>query len=666
MTRPSYRLLSPLLIGLVTLVTYGLLLPHLGFYRDDWYLLATAQSEGTAGIIELFQIDRPLIGYFYALVYPVLDFAPLAWHGATLALRLLGNLAFWWLLRLIWPKRQVETLAVALLFAVYPGYSVQPNAGVYSTDLIAHAAALLSIALAITAMRSVSRARWLILSALAGALELFYLGMFESAIGLEVARMAIVWYLIWQRDASGFRPTLWRALKADLLYILLAFGFLIWRVFIFQSTRRATNLDVLLGRYSGMPVRSLMQVGLESLRDIFETTVLAWSVPFYQFVAAGDYRDLVAAFAAALVVAALCLLVLRGAALKAPVSEGDADHETLEHMIGIGALVVLFALLPIDIAGRNVLFTDQWDRYTLYASSGVALIIGAAAFLFLRTSARTPVLLALIGMSVMVHYLSAAWYRDFWVWQRDLWQQMVWRAPGLEPGTMLFVELPVGGYQEGYEIYGPANIIFFPGKTLQIGGDVINASTVANLQLQKDRQHFDRSELIEDNYRNALVAVYPGTKSCLHVLDGRKIELPGLMDDSLAADAAVYSRIERINPDAEPAALPAFLGGHGAIPWCRYYQSMDLARQVGDWTAVAVLADEALSADVTPEDLSEWMPALEAYATMGRLQDMRRLAAIIRSDDGTRAYLCLQLQRGAVYPPPYDYNLVNQTLCQAN
>jgi hypothetical protein len=44
------------LIGLVTLATYGVLLPYLGFYRDDWYLLATAQSEGTAGIIELFQM----------------------------------------------------------------------------------------------------------------------------------------------------------------------------------------------------------------------------------------------------------------------------------------------------------------------------------------------------------------------------------------------------------------------------------------------------------------------------------------------------------------------------------------------------------------------------------------------------------------------------------
>ena len=208
-------------------------------------------------------------------------------------------------------------------------------------------------------------------------------------------------------------------------------------------------------------------------------------------------------------------------------------------------------------------------------------------FGFCDASARTPLVVTLIGMSVVVHFFSAAWYRDFWVWQRDLWQQMVWRAPGLQAGTMLFVELPVGGYQEGYEIYGPANMIYFPGQRIQIGGDVINAATVANLQMQKNRQHYDRTELIEDNYRNALVAVYPGTRSCLHVLDGRKIELPGLIDDSLVADAAKYSRIERITTDAAPAALPTFLGGRAPGAWCWYYQLMDLARQKGDWAAVA-------------------------------------------------------------------------------
>jgi hypothetical protein len=471
--------------------------------------------------------------------------------------------------------------------------------------------------------------------------------------------------VIWSREGDGFKRITLRALRADLLYILLGIGFLFWRLVIFHSTRRATNLDVLLGRYADLPIRSALSIAVEFVKDIYETTVLAWAVPFYQYVSGSAYRDLAVATVAALVVLGLILLLARRPSVVVSAEVGGPLREHL-HMMALGAVVVVFALLPIGLAGRNVLFADQWDRYTLYASSGVALIVGAAAFQFLRHPARSVVLLTLVMMSVYVHYFSAASYREFWTQQRDLWQQLVWRAPGIRSGTMLFVSLPASGYQEGYEIYGPAHMIHSPGLPHQIGADVITSTTATNLQLQKNRQHYDRSVLVADNYRNALVAIYPTPDSCLHVFDGRKIELPGLVDDSLVVEAATYSRIEMIDPESSAASLPALLRGHTPRPWCAYYQRMDLARQLGNWQEVTRLADEALSKGLTPEDVSEWMPALEAYATVGRIPDMRHAAAIIRSHDGSRAFLCLQLQRGAAYSAPYDYNQVNQALCQAN
>ena len=167
-------------------------------------------------------------------------------------------------------------------------------------------------------------------------------------------------------------------------------------------------LDVLLGRYGTLPIRSALSIAVETLKDIYETTILAWTVPFYQFVSGGTYRDL----AIATVVAA------RGDRADRAVGPAHTDHggpattpgisQRQLDMIAIGAVIVVFALLPIDLAGRNVLFADQWDRYTLYASSGVALIVGAAVFRYLRGQARTLVLLTLVGMSVYVHYFSAA------------------------------------------------------------------------------------------------------------------------------------------------------------------------------------------------------------------------------------------------------------------
>jgi hypothetical protein len=463
-----------------------------------------------------------------------------------------------------------------------------------------------------------------------------------------------------------FKPTFWRTMKADLLYLLLAGGFLMWRLFIFQSTRRATNLNVLLGKYSGLPLYSLFSVVVESVKDVVETAVFAWVVPFYQFVAAGNYRDLAMATVLAVLVIVCVFLVFRRLNRADSAPGNDAQPEQNLHLIWLGGFIVVFALLPIDAAGRNVLFADQWDRYTLYASIGVAMLTGGFLFHFFHGRFRNALLLSLIGMSVVVHFFSAAWYRDFWKWERDMWQQIVWRAPGIQRGTILFALLPGAGYAEGYEIYGPANMVYYPGQGVQIGGDVLNSDTAAELQLQKNRSHYDRSVLVADNYRNALIMAYPSSESCLHVLDGRKVELPGLLDNSLLADVAQYSRIEQIEPSATPAKLPGFLGGEQPRAWCFYYQKMDLARQQGDWQAVAALADQAFTKGLKPEDVSEWMPAMEAYLTVGRIQDAKHAASIIRSSDKARSFLCLQLQRGAVYPAPYRYDEVNQILCQGN
>ncbi len=654
------------LITLLTLLAYGVLISQLGFYRDDWYLFSTAQSQGLAGIVGLFQIDRPLIGYMYAFGYQFLGAWPLAWQVAALIVRLAGNLAFFWLLRLIWPKRQLETLAAALLFSIYPGFTVQPNAGVYISDLLASAAAVTSIGLTITAVQT--RRLWLqvVLSLIAGLLTLFYLGLFELAIGLEVARLALVWYVIWKRDHPQFKVTLFRALRADVLYLFLGAAFMVWRLFFFQSTRRATNLNVLLGKYGALPLHSVLGVAVETAKDIVETTLLAWAVPFYQFVASSNYHDLAMAVLISALAAACCFLVLRRLTRAAVPLEAEADSPDHLHMIWLGLLIVAFALLPIDMAGRNVLFADQWDRYTLYASMGVALAAAGFIFHFFRSSAREALLLVLIGMSVVVHYFSAADYRDFWAGQRDLWQQMVWRAPSLKPDTMLFASPPAGGYEEGYEIYGPANMVYYPGQGVQIGGDVLNSATATNIQLQKNRQHRDRDIVVPDNYQNALIAIYPSSQSCLHVLDGRKVELPGLLDDSLVPEVGPYSHIDQILTAAAPVSLPAFLSGEQPRPWCFYYEKMDLARQQGNWQEVARLADEAQKKGLSPDDPSEWMPVLEAYVTLGRAQDARHPASIIRSSDKARSFLCLQLQRGPAYPPPYNYTAVNQLLCQGD
>jgi len=96
-------LISILLIFLTTAITHGVRIPQLGYYHDDWYLLWSGQVRGAASIIPLFSTDRPFMGVIYSYVYRLLGDSIVGWHLYALFWRLIGALAFFWILRLIWP-----------------------------------------------------------------------------------------------------------------------------------------------------------------------------------------------------------------------------------------------------------------------------------------------------------------------------------------------------------------------------------------------------------------------------------------------------------------------------------------------------------------------------------------------------------------------------------
>src|SRR5260221_5154691 len=94
---------SALLILLTTVITYGISIPKLGYYFDDWYLLWSGQSRGAASIIPLFSSDRPFMGVIYSYVYRLLGDTIVNWHLYALFWRFISGLAVFLILPLIWP-----------------------------------------------------------------------------------------------------------------------------------------------------------------------------------------------------------------------------------------------------------------------------------------------------------------------------------------------------------------------------------------------------------------------------------------------------------------------------------------------------------------------------------------------------------------------------------
>ena len=651
--------IASLLIILVSIFTYGILVSQLGFYRDDWYMLWAAQAWGIAGIVGLFEGDRPFLGWVYAFDYTLLGYSPLAWHIYGLFLRIVTSLLFLWLLRLIWPEKRLETTLATLILTLYPGYFQQPNAATFNPTHLAYSAAIASLALNILTIRSKDRIKGTIYTISSVVLVAFYLFIYESLIGIEVFRVILITYLLWQDDSLIHLKT-----KVSLLirsiwpYFFTAGLFVFWRIFLFQSIRRAVSLDVIFGQYGQSPAYSMVNLFFEFIKDFLEISVLAWFVPFYQFTIDGRLKDFLASIGIAVIVCGLVFVYWRWAEKFT-----ESDESSFSQWVWLGILFIIVTTIPVIVAGRHVIFGIQWDRYTYQSIAGVALLIVGLAYAFLKPPIRIGFICGLLFLAVVTHYHSAAFYRDFWEYQRQTWIQLSWRAPDLAENTNIVAVLP-RGYRlaEEYEIWGPANFVYSPSSPIKVSGQVLDSNLFYELVRGTKETRQMRNIPVFRDYTKTLIISLPGPGACLHVIDGDRPEL-SMREDAQLRLVASYSSLEQILTDASPHRAPSIVfGNENRQHWCYYYQKISLARQRADWNEAVRLSDEAVSLGLKPSDLVEWLPVYESYANARREKDAEQISHRIKSDIKLSISICL-MYKNVDWPAGYNAEFIKETLC---
>jgi hypothetical protein len=660
------------LIAAISALTYLPLIGQLGLYHEAWYIIWAGRTQDLNTFVSMFSIDRPMIGYIYMRTYLLLGDNPLAWQVFAYLLRMAGAIGFFLLLRQIWPKMRLFTTTAALLFIMYPGFLQEPNAVVFSNQLISYALAIYSILFTVVALRTHNKYVAIITTAIALLCEIAYPTIHEYLIGLEGLRVILIWYLT---------PILKKSLKTKLARVLLRWvpyllplgGFLFWRIYIFKSTRPTTDVLRLLGLYTSSTFAMTQKVVLGTLKDFFNATFFAWAVPPYQLITTTRNRDLIVGLALALLASGLFWLFYhwaRKTALGALEESGESQG-----IVWIGLISVFCTIIPVTIANRNIGFLvgSVNDRYTLHTTVGVILLTVGIIYLLVKNRGRLWLPVGLLFLSVLTQYSNAVYFRDAWETQQQLWWQLAWRAPQFEEGTVLMVNLPsdVYSYAEDYEIWAPANIIYnsIP-NTLRIYSEVLYAGT-APLLVHGEKEHrFIRNIQFDRDYTHALIVSMPSTSSCVHVIDGDKLNLSPA-ESPLINWVAPYSHIQQIETDVTPSQPPEIIfGQEPPHTWCYYYQKMSLAQQRRDWDQLIALGEEAIRAHLEPNDRVEWMPLIEAYAYSGELEQAENIILKLYGIPNLRENLCmyslLQRDNPNLALPEEGMNFLTDRLCNSD
>jgi hypothetical protein len=228
----------------------------------------------------------------------------------------------------------------------------------------------------------------------------------------------------------------------------------------------------------------------------------------------------------------------------------------------------------------------------------------------------------LVGLAVGQHFLDANVYRVVHQIQATFFQQLRWRAPELEPGTVVLTNQLLEALAGDNSVTAALNwvydptpdalkyMLFYLPNRLEIGS---LPALEPGLEFEKEF----RTAVFRGTTDDAL-AVYFSYPQCLRVLDPaveptlpRPPAMPGELKDAARISNLEQIVVESDRSDRLSAALFKFLPPENS--WCFFFEKADLARQQRDWPTAARLGDQALQTVTKLANTWEVLPYLEAY-----------------------------------------------------
>ena len=632
---------------LIAGITYLPNLPNFGYFNDDWYLMYAANAHGPGAFEGIYSIDRPARSIVMATAFSLFGMDPLYYNLSAFLFRVLGALVFLWTLRIIWPRQTTATVAMALLFLIYPGFLSAPNAIDYQAQQISLFLALVSIAASVRAVVESRLFIKVLLWFLATLTAIEYLGLVEYFLGLEVLRMGLIVILIMRASNGKFWQRITKAITRYIPFAIGPFSFLIWRFFIFESERKATDLGAQFSQLGDSPLLVLVRWGITLLQDSFESIFLSWGVPL-----SGVWNvplRLREVFLAGLLVSlavAVSLFILR--------LEGQAEHEEetsgwRSEALWLGLAGVLAGLVPVVLSNREAGFS-YFSRYMLASSAGVVIFVIAIIYYFNTRMVRQVALSLLVVSAVLTHHLNGVSAARSTKAMRDFWWQVNWRIPQLRPETTLVANYSHAAIEEDYFVWGPANLMYYPessdpGRLKPVVGAAVltRDNLVAILNHDQSKRIVRRSIITSMNYDKILILTQPFNGACVQAIDG---EMP-VFSASEQYDVMLVageSNLDNISFDDVPHSPPEIVFGpepeHG---WCYYYEKAALAYQKGEWQEVLALEGEARKNRLSATDPVEWMPFIQAAAIVGDQELILSLAPKIKKEPFLASQACTVL-----------------------
>jgi hypothetical protein len=268
----------------------------------------------------------------------------------------------------------------------------------------------------------------------------------EYFIGLEPLRFLFIWVIV-SEEVNEFSQRLIQTLKRWAPYLLIWLANAAWLAYFYT-----------IGTYDSYDVEVVREP--LTIQYLFSAIIEAiWKTGFYVW---GQVVVLTAkTIGAPTTLATLGLIAISFIFFFFYISKLEPPQSQTNNfatsVLLIGLTGILLGRLPSFAAGLPLTLQSSYDRFMISMMLGGSLFATGLIELLIRNArAKNFVFALLIALGIGQQFFNANIFRRDWAKQQEIYWQLAWRIPAMEPGTVLLTDQMPIDYETDLSFTAPS------------------------------------------------------------------------------------------------------------------------------------------------------------------------------------------------------------------
>jgi len=607
----------PLFLLFICILVYGAYIPSMGFYWDDLPYIWFKVEKGIRGITDAIAHNRPMLSFFFVVPMALLGEKPLTWQFFGIFTRWLFTLSMFGFLQSLWPERRKDNQNIAMLLAVFPGFTQQWISVVYSHWFLVLSVYFLSLSIFTKNIKSTHpRPIRIILSLLLASISMFSM---EYVFGLEFLRFYIIINTEKERSSrEEVLPLIKKTISRSLPFIGIMLAFSVYRAYLAPTVLYSVRS---LETFIVSPFSALWDLLSTLCRNIYTNLAPVWGSIFSPFLAQkttinqwGSFFPIVLSCAFTSVI----FIYKQNHVKSQSINQYHNNGLWIKEAIPFLFVILFFTGIPFWAANLKISNHFPNDRFFIPFMLGSTLFIYMLLeFLKEKVWLWSIIFCLVFTLSATYQIFLANSYALEWRQFTNFAEQLTWRVPSIEENTLFVTEdMPFTHYTDN-SLTAMTNWLYANTSDSYQMPYMLNYT---DIRLGTSLPALEKGIDIHQKYRlysfdgstDQMLIFFQKPGGCLHIADPFLDPLnPNLSKEMRSA--AALSDLSRILPHKNQNKV-FFVYKNHADSWCYYFQQASLASQFQDWDAVVQAAELAFRINDRASDPSEYFPFIFGYA----------------------------------------------------